>query len=40
MTGNEALYAIGSVVLVSVISLVGILLLLLQERILNYVVIC
>ncbi len=39
MTGTEALYAMGSVVLVSVISLVGILLLLLQEKILNYVVI-
>lgn len=39
MTGTEAFYAIGSVVLVSLFSLVGILLLLLQERILNYVVI-
>ena len=39
MTGTEALYAIGSVVLVSLFSLVGILLLLLQEKILNYVVI-
>ncbi len=39
MTGTEALYAIGSVVLVSLFSLVGILLLLLREKILNYVVI-
>ena len=39
MTGTEALYAIGSVVLVSLFSLVGILLLLLRENILNYVVI-
>jgi len=39
VTGTEALYAIGSVVLVSLFSLVGILLLLLQEKILNYVVI-
>ena len=39
MTGTEALYAIGSVLLVSLFSLVGILLLLLREKILNYVVI-
>ena len=39
MTGTEALYAIGSVVLVSLFSLVGILLLLLREKVLNYVVI-
>jgi len=39
LTGTEALYAIGSVVLVSLFSLVGILLLLLREKILNYVVI-
>jgi len=39
VTGTEALYAIGSVVLVSLFSLVGILLLLLREKILNYVVI-
>ena len=39
MTGTEALYAIGSVVLVSLFSLVGILLLLLREKLLNYVVI-
>jgi zinc and cadmium transporter len=38
VTGTEALYGIGSVVLVSLFSLVGILLLLLQERILNYLV--
>jgi len=39
VTGTEALYAIGSVVLVSLFSLIGILLLLLREKILNYVVI-
>jgi zinc and cadmium transporter len=39
LTGTEALYAIGSIVLVSLFSLVGILLLMLQDRILNYVVI-
>jgi zinc and cadmium transporter len=39
VTGTEGLYAIGSVVLVSLFSLVGILLLMLQDRILNYVVI-
>ncbi len=39
MTSTEILYAIGSVVLVSLFSLVGILLLLLQDKILNYVTI-
>lgn len=39
MTGTEVLYTVGSVVLVSLFSLVGILLLLLQEKVLNYVVI-
>lgn len=39
LTGTEALYAIGSIVLVSLFSLVGVLLLMLQDRTLNYVVI-